>query len=230
MDLRITGRYNKDNDVTETVSEKEPHQEKPMSVKDMLLNTDILLLISTVLWVNFVYTQGDLVVYIVAVRIFHWPINRLSIFPIATVVIALAVLKWIQRFNSGIDMYFLTVLSVICNAMSMAILTILSNYDIESSAMRTVLVLTTLSLNLIAGYSLVTFTSVLLSIVVPAHSACSIIGLRQVSVQTALTLGYFATSALFDIGKIVYPLMSMLCLVLAGVYLIRRTYFSQKYL
>ncbi|XP_066929122.1 uncharacterized protein [Clytia hemisphaerica] len=203
--------------------------DRMLSSWEMLTNPDIVLVLVTILIIDFIYTQGDLVVNMIAVNVFHWSIERLSVFPVITVFIAVAIMKGIQRLNTGVDIYFLIIVSAIGNSISMNILTILANCDIKSFILRSILLLITLNLNLVVGYGITAFTTVLLSMVVPAHSMCSVIGLRMVAIKIALCLGYFTASTLFGVSKVFYPLISVLCLALALTYLARRSVFLHKY-
>lgn len=204
------------------------HQ-KLLSIKNILTTFDIMLILTTILILNYIYTQAELVINIIAVDKFQWTVEHLGIFSISTIIIALSVMHVLKRLHSGVDIYYIIVCFVTGNGLSMAILAFLSNYEIRNAVFQSFLVLSIMSLNIIAGYSASIFTTFAIALVVPVHSRCFVVGLRQVSMKLALCLGYFSTTLLYNVSIISYPIMSLCCFALSFIYLCNSFRFIRKY-
>ena len=70
------------------------------------------------------------------------------------------------------------------------------------------------------------FSTVVLTLVVPEHSRCFVMGIRQGIMKLASCSGYFAASFLYHMS---YPSLSILCLLTALVFLVRSKRFKKRY-
>ena len=203
--------------------------EKMLTLSDVFTNQDLVLILATVILTQFTYTQCEIAVSIIAVDVFHWSIEHLGMFSIATVIVAVATIKYLQRFNGNIDAYFLVTCYTMGNGVAMAILTLLAGYPIESTILKSVLVLMVLSLYIVVGYSITVFVIVLFSLVVPVHSRCFIMGFQQIALKGALCIGYFMSSFCYEVHDLAYPTLAMCCWILTIVYLVRSSTFIRLY-
>ena len=222
-------RINNKTDDFSTKSSNEKTKTNLISMKDVCTNVDILMLLVTGALSHFTFCQGDLVINMVAVEVFHWTIQHLSILTILSVVLIVIAMRFLRTFKSNIDYYFLTALLLLCNCIVMAIVSLLTGYNLGNSTFESILVLIAMSLNILACYSISGFVTITLSLVVPVHSRCSIMGIRNVLLMLAFCTGFFTASSLYMIADVAFPILSASCLVLCFVYLARSRRFINFY-
>uniref|UniRef100_A0A7M6DN15 Uncharacterized protein n=1 Tax=Clytia hemisphaerica TaxID=252671 RepID=A0A7M6DN15_9CNID len=195
----------------------------------VLSNLDIDLVLFSIMLISFVYTQAEIVINIIAVNLLGWTIEHLSILTVATVLLGITFLRYLQRFNDGLDIYFLLTFCVIGNSFNMSNMMLLANYYIPSEIVKNSLVFITLCINIVPGYCAVMFSTVILTLVVPEHSRCFVMGIRQGIMKLACCFGYFVASFFYGISSEVYPSLSVLCLLTALVFLVRNKKFRNRY-
>eukprot|EP00111_Clytia_hemisphaerica_P020736 TCONS_00061147-protein len=202
---------------------------KPLTLTELLKNVDVLVPLYVIFLINIVYAQSELMINIVAVNLFHWSIQHLSILTITVVIIAVLTLKYIERFNTYIDAYYMLVLCTTGNALNLTIILPLAKECIGNDALRNVAIFMTQCFNILFSYPATAFTTVILSVVVDHHSRCSVLGLRQMAMKLACFFGYFSAAFLFIVIDKAYIILTLFCLSTSLVMLIRSRSFILKY-
>jgi len=202
---------------------------KLMSLNEIFTNIDIVMILVETLLINFIVTQAELVINMVAVNDFRWSIERLSLCTVVGVLISLTLMKLLQWLKTGIDAYFLFIVCLIGNWVTLCILIFATNFLITEKILQTIVVLSVLLLNIIPGFNSAPWTLVLLFMIVLKHSRCFVGGIRQAACKVACALGFFTAAFLYSESACVYPVLAVSCFMLALFFLVRRGAFFKKY-
>ena len=202
---------------------------KLMTVKEIVANYEINLVLLAVFILGFSFSQFEVGINLIAATKFNWSINYLAIVIFFSVCLAVASLEVLSQLNSEVHVNFLFVslsvtFSILFNLMNLQLI-----FEFRRRMFEVPFILVSYWLTLTGGFCIRILSSGLLFIIVPFHSRCSIIGVRQVMLKIAVGGGYFLGSLMFQRGLILYPIWSSLCLVLAFIRLFRSREFLRKY-
>ena len=198
-------------------------------MREIFINIDIVMILVETFLINFIVSQAELVVNIVAVSNFKWSIGRLSAVTLVGTVLSVATMKLVQRLKTGEDAYFLINLCLVGNWITLCVLVLVTNFSITWNTLQTAVVLSALFLDIIPGFNSAPWSLTLLYMIVPEHSRCFISGLRQASGKVACAFGYFTAASMFSLSAYVYPVLEICCFALTLFFLGRRKKFFKLY-
>ena len=202
---------------------------KLLSVREVITNIDIFMILAETTLINFIVTQAELVINIVAVTNFQWSIERLSVVTVIAAVLSIVAMMFSQRLKTGEDAYFLVTVCLVANWITLCILVLATNFSITGYALQTVVLVFTLFLYIIPGFNVAPWSLVLLYIIVPEHSRCFISGIRQAVCKIGSAFGFLTAAFLYSSSAYVYPVMEVCCFALAVLFLVRRKKFFELY-
>lgn len=219
----VEDQNSSDNKVVEPVVEL-------LSYKEIFSNIDIVLILIGVSIAGFMCPQFEICTNIMAVMNFSWSINYLSFISIISITMAAFFMKILARLNSEIDVNYQSVILLIIYGFLINLMSLPLVFKLYNKSLQVSFVMASLNLYLVAGYNIRVFSSGLLFMIVPTHSRCYIIGIRQVIYKISMAVGYFTASFNFKYGSIVYPILATLCLTISIIRLLRSPGFLKKYL
>ena len=223
--LRIHGRE----DQNSNVEDSKP-TEKLLTYKEIFTNLDIDIILLGVLVAAFMYTQFEVSINITAITKFSWSIEYFGVVTIIAISISLILMKVLTRLSSQVDINFLFTIIFVIFSTVINLLSLPLAFKIQNRSLEVCFLLTCSVLYLVAAYNVRVHSSSLLFMIVPMHSRCFIIGVRQVISKIGVAAGFFSASFLFTFGSIAYPVLAMLCLTVAIIRLLRSPRFLEKYL
>ena len=210
-------------------SNTEKPKEKLLSIKEMLINYDIDHILLEVLIASVMFSQFEVGINLIALTKFSWSINFLGAVTFIGISIAAILMKGLSRLNSLVDVnYLFAILLTIYSVLSI-LMTFPLTLKFGNKALEVCLIIILSSLSLVAGFNIRILSSSLLFMLVPLHSRCFIIGVRQSILKLSMGFSFFAASFMFDYGSIAYSVLSIICLIMSIIRLLRSPGFLKKY-
>ena len=213
---------------------KDQHQpaskDKLLTLKETLMNFDIDLILVGVSMAGFMCCQFEVCINIMAVINFRWTVNFLGVVSLIAIFTSAILMKIFSRLNSGVSVNYQSALLLIIFSILINLLSLPMVFQIHERSREIAFIMGSLILYLVAGYNIRYLSTNLLFTIVPLHSRCFIIGIREVVFKASIGLGYLTASFLFKVGTISYPIMSSICLLITSLRLWRSPQFLRKYI
>ena len=204
-------------------------KEKLISIKEILTNYDIDHILLEVLIASAMYSQFEVGINLLALTKFSWSINYLGAITFIGISIAAILMKALSRLNSLVDVnYLFAILLTIYSVLSI-LMTLPLTLKFGNKALEVCLIIILSSLSLVAGFNIRVLSSSLLFMIVPLDSRCFIIGIRQSILKLSIGVSFFLASFIFDSGSIAYLVLSIICLIMSIIRLLRSPGFLKKY-
>ena len=202
---------------------------KSLSLKAILLDIDIILILFGVFVTSFLYSQFEIYITILTITKFHWDIQYLGMVTVICITISAVLMKLLGKMNSQIDVIFLFIIVQMTFCFLMNLMCIPLSFDIQNRALQVGFFTSTFILYLVAGYNNRVLSSSLLFMVAPMSSRCAIVGVQAIMLVVSLGTGYFSASSIYEHGSIVYPIFAMLILISSILQFLRSQSFLEKY-
>lgn len=199
------------------------------SLSDVFSNIDIVLIMVAVFLGEFMNAQLEIGINTVAVLVFTWTIQMLAGAIIVGFIMAIGIMKVLQKFHSETDTRFLFIILFIVDSFLINALSLPLGFNFTKLEKQSSLLLTILTFKVTTGYYVQVFSSCLLFVVIPSHSWCFVIGIRRFFFTLAGAFGYLFATSFFNVGSFAYPGLSILCLLMASTLLINSPNFLKKY-
>ena len=204
--------------------------ENLMTYKEVFSNIDIILIMISVSIAGFMCPQFEICTNIMAVNNFSWSLNYLSLITIIAISLAALFMKILAKLNSEIDVNYQSILLLIVYGFLINLMALPIVFKLYKKGLQILFIMTSLILYLVAGYNIRVFSSSLLFMIVPTHSRCFIVGIRQVIYKISMAVGYILASFFFKSGSIAYPILATVCLTISIIRLLRRPGFLKEYM
>ena len=204
---------------------------KEMTFVDVISNLDILMILLAVALVGFLFNQKELMLNIIAVRFFQWKIGHIGIIVTIALALSATVMRIVtNKLNKGqFDSFYLLVITLTTYSMNALFFSLQFVFYFQDINWQTVFILVTGTVTYAAGYVTRPLSSVLLFAIVPVHSRCYVVGVRQVAYNTAMLFGYFSSGLVVDIASLFYISISAACLMMALAFLAKRRSYFDRY-
>ena len=221
--LKLEGQQDQNSDSVEDLGEKS------VSIKQLISNTDIIVILNGVFLMSITYTQAEIYLNVLAITKFRWSIQYLGLITFVYITIIAVLMKLIGKINSQIDVNFLFIIMQITLCILMNLICVPLVFEIHSRSLQVGFFISTFVMCLVVGYSIRVLSNSLLFMIVPLSSRCVIVGIQIFISKASLGIGYFSASFLYENGLIVYPVLAILMLISALVCLMRSPSFLNKY-
>ena len=202
---------------------------KLLTFKEALSNFDIDLILAGVSMAGFMCCQFDVCINVMAVVNFGWTVNYLGVVSLIAIFVSTIFMKFFSRLSSVESVNFQSALLLIIFSILINLLSLPLVFQIHDRSREIAFIMGSLILYLVAGYNIRYLSTNLLFTIVPLHSRCFIIGIREVIFKVSIGLGYFTASFLFKVGTVSYPILASICLLISSVRLWRSPLFLKKY-
>ena len=210
--------------------QKTKEVKKLISAREILTNTDIILILVGVFVMEFMDAQFEISINLVAITKFAWSIERLSAITIVGFLISIGVMWILKRFNTPTDTRYLFIFLLVVDGFLVTALILPITFDVfKTRYIQVTFMLFIMVFKLTVAYCIQVFSSCLLFVTIPSHSWCFIIGVRRVFFTSAGGLGFFTATTLFNGGSTAYPVLSILCIGLVFVLLLNTPNYLKRY-
>lgn len=230
--MRIQGGTDQNTSSSKDSPDKslELKKEKLLSFKDIITDLDVDLILLGVFVAGAMYSLLEVSIILMAINKFTWSINYLGTVTIIGIFVAAVFMRCLSRLTSEIDANYLFTIVLITNSVLINILSLPLTFTVKDGVLQVCIIMTCFIFYLVAAYYIRVLSSNLLFMIVPAHSRCYVIGVRQVVLQVSFGVAYFTASSMFQFGTTAYPLFAFVCLAVSLVRLARSPSFLKKYI
>lgn len=187
----------------------------PLTVKEILKNYQIMLIIISTAFLNYIGVTTDLLVPLLASRMFHWDMWHVSV-TVAVCGVVYALLMWtcVAKMIKGRQkIYFAYVGSLLVACVGPIILTIPCIFTISELIAQNVLIVCAVLFNAFSGLSGIAFSRAIILQMSPGNSVTFCEGIRMAMSRLFGLIGLFSTSFLLPHLKIATPVITVLMLI-----------------
>lgn len=193
-----------------------------------ILTVNIAFVILAGFMCGFTYPVVEINTNLVAMYIFEWSLSKLSIVSLICAIVSIVFMKYIQRYDGIVDIFFMLIMSVAASNVIICIQLVTINIKFETKFIQIAVMMSLYFVNTITGYNTASWVRYILFSLSPSQLASTIDGFRFFFYCIGHFSGFFVASYFFLDEFYGFSVTSIVCLLVTTGLIFRKRHIIEK--
>lgn len=177
---------------------------------------------------GFVFPVVEININLVSMYIFEWSLSKLSIVSLVCAVVTIVFMKFIQRYNGIVNIFYMLVMSVVLNNVIICLQLVTIHAKFQSNFIQIAVITFLYLINSISGNNTASWARYILFSLTPTGLASTVDGYRFLFYCIGNFSGFFVASYFFLDGFYGFFVTSIVCLLTTIGLIFRKRHIISK--